>query len=258
VLLLATAGLKLHGLDVSSVSKVGSLSSPWLQTAAFFWETILGLWLLSGSLRTYAWVAIVTTFFGFAVVSTWLSWTGVASCGCLGEIPVAPHWMLGLDIVTLGLLVWAKPIASFQEWRRTVQIALVSFILLGGLFFVGRSTGITSTIIHFILGTALTADDDIADFGTVVPGEIVKKEIVLKNVTSASVRLVGGTVDCSTMVHGATTTIPAGESATVTVNFRVAGDAAPGKFSRSVEVWTDSTTQPIVRLSAVCSVAPKR
>ena len=135
--------------------------------------------------------------------------------------------------------------------------AWLSLATLGGLLLIGQQTGVNAGIIHLILGTAIQADE-VVDYGTVEPGQILKTDVPLKNVSSSTVRLVGGTLDCSTMVAGASTTIAPGDTATVSVNFRVAPDAAPGVFSRGVEIWTDSATQPIVRLRVVCSVALSR
>lgn len=257
LILLATACLKLLGLDVFSASKVGTLSSPAIQSGAVAWETFLGLWLLSGVLRNSAWAFALATFVAFAAVSAGLTWIGVASCGCLGEIPVAPHWMLLLDGLVVAALIWKRPTATRRSLLAATSVAWASLASLGGLVLIGQQTGINAGIIHLILNTAIQVDD-VVDYGTVEPGQILKKDVALKNGTASSVRLVGGTLDCSTMVAGATTTIAPGETATVSVNFRVARDAEPGLFSRGVEVWTDSPTQPVVRLRVVCSVALSR
>ena len=61
VLLLAAAGLKLYGLNVSPFAQYGWFTAPAVQVAAVLWEIVLGLWLLSGTYRIGAWLAAVGT-----------------------------------------------------------------------------------------------------------------------------------------------------------------------------------------------------
>src|SRR5947207_6620294 len=82
VLLLTAAGLKLYGLNVTALPRVGWFSTPRVQVAVVAWELVLGFWLLSGSYRAGAWLAAIGTFLIFAGVSGYFGWTGVASCGC--------------------------------------------------------------------------------------------------------------------------------------------------------------------------------
>jgi len=51
VLLPVAAGLKLYGLNVTALPRVGWFAGPQVQVAAAAWELVLGLWLLSGSGR---------------------------------------------------------------------------------------------------------------------------------------------------------------------------------------------------------------
>jgi hypothetical protein len=109
-LLLAAAGLKLYGLSVSAIPRVGWFSQPWVQIAAAEWEVILGLWLLSGSYPRGAWLAALATFAAFAAVSGYLGWIGVASCGCFGVIKASPWWAFGLDAAVIVLLFICRPL----------------------------------------------------------------------------------------------------------------------------------------------------
>src|SRR2546423_6451670 len=84
LLLLTAAGLKLYGLGVSAVPRVGWFAQPWVQLTAAEWEIVLGLWLLSGAYPLGAWVAALGKFVAFAGVSGYLGAVGVASCGCFG------------------------------------------------------------------------------------------------------------------------------------------------------------------------------
>lgn len=100
-LLLATAGLKLYGLGVSSVPQVGWFSQLWVQLLAAEWELVLGGWLLSGARPRLSWLAALVTFVCFAGVSGYLGWVGVASCGCFGAVRTSPWWAFGVDICAL-------------------------------------------------------------------------------------------------------------------------------------------------------------
>lgn len=112
VLLLAAAGLKLYGLNVSPFAQYGWLTAPWVQMLAVGWEVVLGLWLLSGAYRAGAWVATVGTFATFAAVSGYLGWIGQASCGCFGVIQASPWHAFAVDVTALALLAVARP-----DWR---------------------------------------------------------------------------------------------------------------------------------------------
>ena len=78
VLLIAAAGLKLYGLGVSAIPRVGWFAQPWVQLAAAEWELVLGFWLVSGSAPRLSWMAAVLTFASFAAISGYLGWIGVA------------------------------------------------------------------------------------------------------------------------------------------------------------------------------------
>jgi hypothetical protein len=108
-LLLAAAGLKLYGLSVSAIPRVGWFSQPWVQLFAVEWEAMLGMWLLSGSYPRSAWLASLGTFAVFAAVSSYLGWIGVASCGCFGVIQASPWWAFGIDVAALTALVVCRP-----------------------------------------------------------------------------------------------------------------------------------------------------
>ncbi|MBX9582185.1 MAG: hypothetical protein K2X87_17915 [Gemmataceae bacterium] len=108
-LLIVAAGLKLYGLSVSAVPAVGWFAVPWVQLVAAEWELVLGLWLLAGACPLAAWAAAVGTFLTFAGVSSYLGWSGVASCGCFGAIPVSPWWAFGIDGAALTLLIASRP-----------------------------------------------------------------------------------------------------------------------------------------------------
>ncbi|MCU0706588.1 MAG: hypothetical protein MUF18_21745, partial [Fimbriiglobus sp.] len=61
-MLLAAAGLKLIGWNVSPFAQYGWLLSPTVQSFAVIWEVLLGVWLLSRKAPFVSWLAAVFTF----------------------------------------------------------------------------------------------------------------------------------------------------------------------------------------------------
>jgi hypothetical protein len=114
-LLLVAAALKLHGLSVSAIPRVGWFSQPWVQLAAVEWELVLGLWLISGSHQRAAWLAALLTFAAFATISGYLGWSGVAACGCFGVIHASPWWAFGADCLALTALISGRLVFAFQS-----------------------------------------------------------------------------------------------------------------------------------------------
>ncbi|MFO0811472.1 MAG: hypothetical protein U0746_22820 [Gemmataceae bacterium] len=103
-MLLTAAVAKLYGVHVSAVSEVGWLSQPSVQLGGSLWETVLGLWLISGRSPRGAVRVAMWTFGAFAAISLWLGLSGVSKCGCLGAIPANPWGVFLLDSCLLALL----------------------------------------------------------------------------------------------------------------------------------------------------------
>jgi hypothetical protein len=76
VLLLAAAVLKLRGLAVDPVARIGIFSDPWFQSLIVEFELFLGFWLLSGWWRIEAWAMVCLTFIFFAGFSFYSGWIG--------------------------------------------------------------------------------------------------------------------------------------------------------------------------------------
>src|SRR4051794_3958192 len=93
ILLLATAGFKLYGLRTPGMPTIGWLENTWAVLAAGEWELVLGAWLLCGVTPRISWLGALLTFITFAVISGYLGWVGVASCGCLGAVKANPWWL---------------------------------------------------------------------------------------------------------------------------------------------------------------------
>jgi hypothetical protein len=258
LILLAAAGLKLCGMNVTAVPRVGWFATPRVQVAAAEWELVLGLWLLSGAYRTGAWLAAVGTFLAFAGVSGYFGWLGVASCGCLGVIKASPWLMFGVDLAALGLLAVSRPGFRFSPLRLPsgaavipVRVAAVLVVLTGvGSWLYGSPQAALARL----RGDALTASADFLYLGSGSAGQELEAAIEVRNWTDRPVRLVGGTSDCSCVTTSdLPLTILPGEARPVTVRLRVPA-AKPGALTRVAELWTDLDQQRNVRFRVGCLV----
>lgn len=90
VLLLAAAVLKLSGLAVDPVGRMGLFTAPAFQIGVIEFEFFLAAWLLWGKRPLGSWATALAVFTIFAAVSAYQGWIGRASCGCFGQLSVSP------------------------------------------------------------------------------------------------------------------------------------------------------------------------
>ncbi len=264
VLLLTAAGLKLYGLRVDAVARVGWLSAPWVQAASVQWEIALGAWLLSRKYPLGSWLAAVGTFAALAAVSLSLGWAGQASCGCLGVIPASPWHALAADLVALGLLAFGRPDLGSLRREAGAELRRLALVMLGltvGGAAVLGAVGVGATWTFGSTGAALArlrgeslAVPAYLDLGAGEPGQALQSELTVTNWAPRPVRLIGGTADCSCLLTaGLPLTIPPGESRSVPVTLRVPA-SRPGTLTRTIELWTDYDGQRTIRLTVGCRV----
>ena len=244
-LLLTAAALKLGGRDVSAVPRVGPFSATWLQVAAAEWEIVLGLWLLSGVHRPTAWLAAAGTFTAFAGVSGYLGTVGAASCGCFGVIQASPWWAFGVDIAALVLLAVGRPQGGdARVWPRGGLVgAGVGLTLVGLAAGVGTlAYGSPEAAVARLRGDTLYVATDFIPFGDGPAGQPLTAEVRVYHLSSAPVRLVGGTSDCSCVTtSGLPLTLPPGGSEVVAVRLVLPDN--PGAFTRVASLMTDCDAQ---------------
>jgi hypothetical protein len=261
-LLLATAaGLKLYGLGVSAVPRVGWFSQPGVQLAAAEWELTLGLWLISGACPAGSWLAAAGTFLAFAGVSGYLGFTGVSSCGCLGAIHASPWWAFGVDVAALVLLAVGRPhreAASPDQSSLPVRAGLkwaggTAVLLIGITAAATALYGSPDAALARLRGESLTADPYL-DLGSGKPGDALEGAATIRNVTDRPIRLVGGTSDCScTVLRDLPATVEPGGSVTVGVRLKIP-DGRTGRLTRTVFLRTDDPDRPVVRFAVGCRV----
>ena len=254
VLLLAAAGLKLNSLSVSAVPRVGWFAQPWVQLAAVEWEAVLGLWLLIGAQPRGSWFAAVGTFVAFAGVSAYLGWVGVASCGCFGTIQATPWLAFGVDLsVVAGLSIAVPKPAVGNGPARPVLPRLVPAAVALGVCSAPIALGLiaptfAATTLASLRGETLIAVPSVIDLGECTRDQELRVEVQVRNMSTRSIRLVGGTADCSCDV---TPDLPAvlqpGEDRSIQIRFRVK-QPGPGVFTRTVRIGTDDAEEPYLNL----------
>ena len=252
LVLLTAAGLKLYGLNVTALPRVGWFATPQVQLVTAEWELVLGLWLVSGAYQLGAWLAAAGTFAVFAVVSGYFGWIGVASCGCFGVIHTSPWTAFGVDAAALVLLALARPSFGAGSFRASSGAA---FIPAGAAAVLVLLTGIGTAIygspqaaLAHLRGDSLSVSSDFVDFGTGTAGQVGDGSVEVYNWTDVPVRLIGGTSDCSCVTTtDLPLTIPPGEARAVSVRLRIPRTAT-GAATRTAELWTDYPQTRTVRL----------
>lgn len=260
VLLLAAAGLKLYGLSVSAVPRVGWFAQPWIHLATAEWELVLGAWLLSGIYPRLSWLAALVTFLAFAGVSGYLGWIGVASCGCFGTIQANPWWAFGVDGLALCALATSPPERrpNQTQWQTTTVPAIVVVAVLVATVGVGSwISGAPTAFLARLRGEPLTTSTTYLEMEAGVVGENRESVIEVWNWSARPVQLIGGTSDCSCITTSdLPLTIPPGESRRITIQLQIP-HSTPGAFTRIAELWTDHARQPIIRFRIGCRVVER-
>ncbi len=242
-LLLAAAALKLYGVHVSAIPRVGAFANPQIWMPATIWELVLGVWLLSEAQRALAWLAAGLTFLTFTGVSAYLGWTGVASCGCLGAVRVSPWYAFGVDVAALALLLLGRPRFDVDvrgALRGTAPIALGTIVILGAVAGISSLIfGSPSAALARFRGEAIAVEPATTDVGEGVVGESKRFSIRLTNYADRSIRIVGGTTTCSCI---ATESLPLelAPRATAAVDVEIHFRGAPGVFRHRFSLLSDS------------------
>lgn len=118
-LLIATILLAAATLKLQALRQEIALQGMGVSTSATFlliqWELFLATWLLFSRWSRTLWWSVFATFLIFFAYAIWAMIQGAASCGCMGELKIAPLWMAAMDAVILTSLLAMR--RSFPEPR---------------------------------------------------------------------------------------------------------------------------------------------
>ncbi len=187
-------------------------------------------------------------FSAFAVFSFYQGMVGQSSCGCFGRLTVNPWVAFGQDLTVMAGLGLGHP--SFGELRVNPRSILKSTAFAGMLAVAGvfAFSAVLLGAVHVIFGSVpagvaffrgerVTVDPAVVDVGKGDPGTTRTVTVVLRNWSDESVRVFGGTANCScTVLADLPVTIPAHAARSLEVSVRLKG--SPGVFTRRVAFLT--------------------
>lgn len=216
------------------------------------WEAFLGIWLISGEFpRIFGLIGSIN-FILFAIVAASLMWIGEPDCQCFGSVATNLWLVLTLDCSLASGLIFVTLQKSRSVQKKILYyVAICALAVAISIFCVSE---LTSRLKSLVLNEAFRIDDTKIDLGDVRAGSVVTRDIVVTNISDAPKRLVGGTRDCSCKVTGNSTVVESGQKATIRIDIRVPASAVAGRYNRPVEVYTDDSVQPILRLRVGCRV----
>ncbi|MBX9579635.1 MAG: DUF1573 domain-containing protein [Gemmataceae bacterium] len=243
--LLAAAWFKATGRPGGVVlTAAGGFGLPfvWLLVAVVIYELLLAGWLLSGVRRAGATLTAMVTFAGFAALSAHAGWMGRASCGCLGEVAVAPWWTFGFDLGAVCALAvslagpgrWAGAVGGVVRFAGCWAVAVAGWTAAAVLTF-----GSSDALVAYLRGYRVVPLTSVVDVGSVPAGQPSSGAVVLRNTTASTVTVVGGTSDCScTYLADLPLVLPPGCEGRVVV--QVGPKDGPGEFLHYGHLWTDA------------------
>lgn len=250
-LFFTAAALKGHALWNHPLSSDFLLGSRTAELGVIYGEVLVDLWLLSGWLWPLAWLTTFAVFTLFAMRSALQTWEGHASCGCFGQVHVAPWVTLLIDLAALSLLGLIRPHKS--TWnalrhhalfrRLLVPLTTAAVLLAGGVCLLVGQSGSVSLALAKLRGDRLLITPPVADLGSHTAGSLVHAQVAIINITERPLRLVGGTTDCRCITTAdLPVTVPPGGS--VTIRIQVGFGGHPGRFRRGYWLWTDDHKHP--------------
>jgi hypothetical protein len=249
VLLLVAAALKVQGLAVDPVKRLGIFSAPEFQLAVVEFEVFLALWLLWGKRPLGSWLVALAAFGSFATASFYLAWVGQSSCGCFGRLSLSPWYTFGIDLAVIGLLLVGRPdLRPLRDRpRESINSALApaaygiaGITVFAGLLLslAGFAFGSLPAALAYFRGDRVSVQPRQIQVGEGVVGERHTVTVELTNWTDKPVLLFGGTSDCKcTAVNDLPVTIPARDTRTVSVELSFSGK--PGIFTRKAAFLVD-------------------
>jgi hypothetical protein len=129
VVLLLAAGLETYQLVIEPTFDKNLFSAWWFNVFVVEFEIFFVFWLIFGLLPKLTWVADVSLFSIFAMVSCYKAISGETSCGCFGSVTVNPWLTMVFDLGMIGLLWKFQPVCATLNFQSIIDEFLKSFRL---------------------------------------------------------------------------------------------------------------------------------
>ena len=250
LVLTAAAVLKVLGLVSGTVAEVGWLANPGAQILLVQFEVALALWFVSGWRPLRARRVGVGVFLVFAAASLMSALEGQASCGCFGQVKINPWWTFAFDVAMAAALLLV-PVKNAQAIRRDPVNLRPAVWMAGGTSAVCGLALIVSILwagsvpaaVARIRGDTVVLTERVVQAEPGKPGEPRTVSVNVTNRGAHTVRIVGGTADCSCLAtQDLPATVPSGE--TVPVRVTIHPGTKPGEWIRIVNLLTDDDKIP--------------
>jgi len=220
VVLLLTAAAKIQQLFQDNQTSAYLLSSRWFQIALIFVEVSCGLALLMGLVPRLMRRLCLLLFAGFLLFSTYQSFAGAKSCGCLGTVEVAPILMAFLDAGVLGCLWRWQPANGSESASGRCGFA----VYCGSILLLVTALALLTTTQK---PPKVQVSPALTDLGLLTQGDRREFSVLLSNTHSDKVAIVRVQTSCPCLVaQNATFDIEPGKQALLALSFDLTKEPA--------------------------------
>lgn len=185
----------------------------------------------------------------FSIASAEAYFAGNPSCGCFGSVEVNPLYVLIFDVIVACAFGFCRPIEQPDSelhlpsfLRPIVGGVVLSLLVLGAMSVVYRDP---SAALAILRGKSVEVSPLVLDLGKQPGGTEVVSSVRVFNRSAVSLRISGGSSDCSCIVtEKLPWTLQPGEVAELPV--RIMLPKAVGAFHRQAYLWTDTDERKLV------------
>jgi len=250
LILLTAAGLKVYAVTAGTVDPGLPFASSTVQVTAAEVEALLGAWLLLGASPRLARLAAVAAFGLLAGASLYLIIDRRTSCGCFGNLAVSPWASFALDLAAVICLARWHPESHGAVRARALGLAVsvvvgAAVLLLGGFVLLTRFDRSPWAAVAAVRGEPLVIEPSLSEVGDLPLGGSRDFRINVRNHGTRTVRIIGGSSDCSCIAtEDLPIELPPRSARALTIRLKSRGTA--GSFRRSFILRTDDVDQPEV------------
>ncbi len=250
LLLLITAVLKMSGGSGDIMRTALPFVSPRLYSAGVLFEAVLGLWLLVGVAPAWSWLTSLGFFTLLAGLSCRLGIMGQTSCGCAGNLTISPWWAFAADVIAVLALLRFRPKAITTGIRAGLPTAACGLALAASAFaiFTWQHGSANAAIAH-LRGETIVVEPNVVDLGSGPAGQFQTFALNITNYSDKTVRIVGGTSDCSCVsTDDLPVSVEPKQSNTIRVRVKFTG--SPGEFRRKFVLYCEEERLKVMPVAA--------